>query len=48
VELRRRAVVEQFNVQRFLRAVRSLRIESASEALIEDLRDLVPEAQPQP
>jgi ATP-dependent Lhr-like helicase len=41
VELRRRAVVEQFNVSRFLRAAQSLRTERASEALSEDLHLLI-------
>jgi ATP-dependent Lhr-like helicase len=41
VELRRRAVVEQFNVPRFLQAVQSLRMERASEALTEELHLLI-------
>jgi ATP-dependent Lhr-like helicase len=40
-ELRRRAVVEQFNVERFLKAVQSLRIERTSEALAQELRDIL-------
>lgn len=41
VELRRRAVVEQFDVPRFIRAVEGLRMEHASEALMEELHPLV-------
>ncbi len=41
VELRRHAVVEQFNASRFIGAVEDLRMESASEALAEELRDLI-------
>lgn len=40
-ELRMRTVVEQFNVPRFLRAVQSLRIERAPEALAEDLSRII-------
>ncbi len=41
VELRRRAVVEQFDVPRFIRAVADLRMERASEALVEELHRIV-------
>ncbi|MBF6612771.1 MAG: DEAD/DEAH box helicase [Chloroflexi bacterium] len=41
VELRRRAVVEQFDVPRFIRAVEGLRMDHASEALMEELHPLV-------
>lgn len=40
-ELRRRAVVEQFNVSCFLKAVQSLRVERASETLSEELDLLI-------
>ncbi len=41
VDLRRRAVVEQFDVPRFIRAVEGLRMERASEALTEELHLLI-------
>lgn len=40
-EARRRAVVEQFNVPRFLQAVGGLRMEYTSEALAEELQGIV-------
>jgi ATP-dependent helicase Lhr and Lhr-like helicase len=40
-ELRRRAVVEQFSVSRFLRAVESLQMKRASETLTEELHPLI-------
>lgn len=41
VELRRRTVVEQFDVPRFIEAVERLRIERASEALAEELESFI-------
>jgi len=41
VELRRKAVVEQFNVPRFLRATQRLRVEPASKQLTQDLEMLL-------
>lgn len=40
-ELRRRAVVEQFDVPRFIQAVEDLRIERASETLTQELQELI-------
>ena len=41
VHLRRRAVVEQFNVPRFLEAISTLRPSGAPDALTDDLADLL-------
>ena len=41
VHLRRRAVVEQFNVPRFLEAIAALRPSVAPDALTDDLADLL-------
>ena len=41
LELRRRSVVEQFDVPRFIQAVAGLHLEPAPEALAEELLDLV-------
>jgi hypothetical protein len=41
VELRRRAVVEQFNVPRFVTAVSDMRVMRAPESLMQDLRHLL-------
>jgi hypothetical protein len=45
LKLRRRAIVEQFDVQRFLRAVAALRLVVAPEAQSEDLMALLSDNQ---